>query len=150
MCQDKLKFKEVCKSYAKNGYCEIYHAALRKICPRSCQMCGKKIVNGCYNKLDDSKCKRLSMYGYCKAAGFKKRMAKLCGLTCESCLDKAPKISDITPKCAKEGCCWDRKTPLSKGCPRKSFDELNSSHNFSTWFDKAYPSRRGEKSITGN
>ena len=89
-------------------------------------MCGKKIVNGCYNKIADSYCKKLSLYGYCKAASFKKGMAKVCGLTCEACTNNAPKLSDTTPKCAKEGCCWDRKTPLSKGCPRESIYQIKS------------------------
>ena len=126
MCQDDPTYKSVCKSYAKNGYCKIYYTTLKKLCPRSCKMCGKEIVNGCYNKLEDSKCKQLSLYGYCKAAGFKDRMAKLCGLTCKACINNAPDLFYITPKCAKEGCCWDRKTPLSKGCPRKCIYELVS------------------------
>ena len=125
-CQDDVRYKSVCKSYADNGYCEIYHTVLKRLCPRSCRMCGKKIVNGCYNKMADSYCKQLGLYGYCKAASFKKGMAKVCGLTCEACINNVPKLSDITPDCAKEGCCWDRKTTLSKGCPREFIYDIKS------------------------
>ena len=76
-------------------------------------------MDGCYNKLEDSKCKELSLYGYCKSPSLKKRMAELCGLTCEACTKKAPKLSEVTPACAKVGCCWDKQTPLTQGCPRK-------------------------------
>ena len=74
---------------------------------------------GCYNEDSDEKCEKLGRFGYCKMKKFKKRVAKMCARTCRICTMNAPKLKDVTPDCAAEGCCWDNRTPISHGCPRK-------------------------------
>ena len=90
---------------------------MERLCPESCHLCGKKIVNGCYNKLSDAYCKRLGSYGYCRIKRLQPTMQEHCALTCETCGDNVPKLKDVMPKCAETGCCWDKATPISKGCP---------------------------------
>ncbi len=92
---------------------------MRKFCPKACKFCGKKIVDGCYNNWQDSLCQHLADRGTCRDPMWKERLARHCARSCEICTINTPPLEQVRPLCAKEGCCWDNKTPISKGCPRE-------------------------------
>ena len=86
---------------------------------------------GCYNEESDGKCEMFNKFGYCKIKNVKERVAKMCARTCRVCTMNAPKLRDVIPECAKEGCCWDNRSPISHGCPRKFPDYTD--HSIFIW-----------------
>ena len=102
-CADK---RNDCEALKKNGYCVSHSENMRKVCPKTCDLCK------CVDKI--SHCKFLADRGRC---GSDKRMAGYCPKSCGFCKVPSP------PKCSKTalGCCWDKVTPklnkAGKNCP---------------------------------
>eukprot|EP00794_Sanderia_malayensis_P014007 gene14007-15465_t len=114
-CKDIPRFH--CRWYAKRGYCRTHMETMKRFCPQSCNFCGKKIVNGCFNAWDDKVCEHFAVAGICRIPKWKVRVTTNCARSCEVCTKGQPALLKLKPSCAKEGCCWDNKTPINKGCP---------------------------------
>jgi len=118
-CYDEPRF--FCSFYQIQKLCTgAFYTSLLHRCPRTCGFCSPpEKVNKCEDKWGDKMCQYFDKFKMCTRRNHKHKMARNCRKTCNKCTLPVPQLKHVAPQCVQDGnCCWDKRTPVSHGCPK--------------------------------